>query len=198
MDILKSTERLLKLSVSNESTYLVRYRRHDDDTEQYLQIPNHLLWLILFYLIFHSLLNFLGELFHFADRNFYLDWWNAQNSNVFWRKWNTPVHRWAVRWVRIHRTRLSWRWISNSSFYLIFRHVYLPMVDMGCNKWVASVGVFFISAFFHEFLVSVPLRTYRSWAFVGMMAQVYEIRSSWLISPFDRSETVLFLNCSYL
>lgn len=48
------------------------------------------------------------------------------------------------------------------------------MVDMGCSKFSASAVVFFISAFFHEFLVSVPLRTFRSWAFVGMMAQVRE------------------------
>lgn len=125
MDILKSTERLLKLS-----------------------IPNHLLWLISFYLLFHSWLNFTGEILHFADRNFYLDWWNASNSNVFWRKWNTPVHRWAVR------------------------HVYVPLVDLGYDKFLASTAVFFISAFFHEFLVSVPIRTFRSWAFVTMMMQL--------------------------
>ncbi|XKL63485.1 hypothetical protein PGB90_005849 [Kerria lacca] len=125
MDILKSIERMLKLS-----------------------IPNHLLWLVMFYLLFHSWLNFIGEIFHFADRNFYLDWWNATNSNVFWRKWNTVVHRWALR------------------------HVYLPMVDIGYSKFVASTAVFFISAFFHEFLVSVPLGIFRSWAFVGMMLQI--------------------------
>lgn len=125
MDVLKATERLLKLS-----------------------IPNHLMWLISFYLLFHSWLNFTGELFCFADRNFYLDWWNAKNVNVFWRKWNTVVHRWALR------------------------HVYWPMVEIGYGKVAASATVFFISAFFHEFLVSVPLRTFKSWAFVGMMMQM--------------------------
>ncbi|XP_031772946.1 diacylglycerol O-acyltransferase 1 isoform X3 [Apis florea] len=74
MDVAKASERLLKLA-----------------------IPNHLVWLCFFYLTFHSLLNLVGELLHFADRNFYCDWWNAHNIDIFWRTWNMPVHRWAVR-----------------------------------------------------------------------------------------------------
>ena len=36
-----------------------------------LAIPNHLIWLTWFYLLFHSMLNTLGELLRFADREFY-------------------------------------------------------------------------------------------------------------------------------
>ncbi|CAG9768714.1 unnamed protein product [Ceutorhynchus assimilis] len=125
MDYTVATERLLKLA-----------------------IPNHLAWLIMFYILFHSWLNLLGELLHFADRNFYADWWNSDNIDVFWRTWNLPVHRWALR------------------------HLYLPMVDMGYGKSSASILVFFFSAFFHEYMVSVPLRTYKIWAFMGMMGQI--------------------------
>lgn len=32
--------------------------------------------------------------------------------------------------------------------------------------------MFLASAFFHEYLVSVPLRMFRLWAFTGMMAQL--------------------------
>lgn len=96
----------------------------------YLQIPNHFVWLCFFYVQFHSIFNLIGELLHFADRNFYCDWWNANNTDTFWRTWNMPVHRWCVR------------------------HVYIPMVDMGYNRSVASLFVFFISAFFHEYLVN--------------------------------------------
>lgn len=130
---------------------------------------------------------------HFADRNFYSDWWNANNIDTFWRSWNMPVHRWCVR------------------------HVYLPIVELGYGKAAAVLVVFFISAFFHEFLVShriscvfllskwkrkparlkclfvlslfnivthlfgfsfvfeqvsVPLKTFKIWAFIGMMAQL--------------------------
>ena len=70
MDLNKASERLLKLA-----------------------LPNHLLWLVLFYLIFHSYLNTLGELLQFADRDFYHDWWNASNLAKFWKLWNLPVHR---------------------------------------------------------------------------------------------------------
>ncbi|XP_070151191.1 diacylglycerol O-acyltransferase 1 isoform X2 [Polyergus mexicanus] len=125
MDVAKASERLLKLA-----------------------IPNHLVWLCFFYLIFHSFFNLMGELLHFADRNFYCDWWNANNIDTFWRTWNMPVHRWAVR------------------------HLYIPIVEMGYSKTTASVTVFFISAFFHEYLVSVPLKTFKIWAFMGMMGQI--------------------------
>lgn len=43
---------------------------------------------------------------------------------------------------------------------------------MGYSRISASVFVFFISAFFHEYLVSVPLKTFKIWAFMGMMAQI--------------------------
>lgn len=43
---------------------------------------------------------------------------------------------------------------------------------MGYSKKVASSTVFFISAFFHEYLVSVPLKTFKIWAFMGMIGQV--------------------------
>lgn len=125
MDVPKATERLLKLA-----------------------IPNHLVWLCLFYLTFHSFLNLTGELLHFADRNFYCDWWNANNIDTFWRTWNMPVHRWCVR------------------------HVYIPIVELGYSSKGASIIVFFISAFFHEYLVSVPLKTFKIWAFMGMMGQI--------------------------
>lgn len=125
MDVAKASERLLKLA-----------------------IPNHLMWLCFFYLTFHSFLNLMGELLYFADRNFYCDWWNANNIDTFWRTWNMPVHRWALR------------------------HLYIPVVEMGYGKSTASVIVFFISAFFHEYLVSVPLKTFKVWAFLGMMGQI--------------------------
>ncbi|XP_067624814.1 diacylglycerol O-acyltransferase 1 isoform X2 [Eurosta solidaginis] len=125
MEIGLATERLLKLA-----------------------LPNHLVWLCFFYLLFHSFLNATGELLHFADRNFYNDWWNANNTDTFWRTWNMPVHRWCVR------------------------HLYVPVVKMGYSSKQASTVVFLLSAFFHEYLVSVPLQTYKIWAFLGMIGQI--------------------------
>jgi len=79
------------------------------------------------------------------------------------------------------------------------RHFYKPMLRRGSSKWAARTAVFLASAFFHEvsalrarpapgggggggggsltplspqYLVSIPLRMFRLWAFTGMMAQV--------------------------
>ena len=113
-----------------------------------LAIPNHVIWLIWFYLFFHSLLNIAAELTRFADREFYRDWWNSESVYYFWSNWNIPVHKWCAR------------------------HLYVPLMSLGLNKCQASTAVFFVSAFFHEYLVSVPLKMFRMWAFTGMLIQL--------------------------
>ncbi|XP_074644196.1 diacylglycerol O-acyltransferase 1-like [Tubulanus polymorphus] len=113
-----------------------------------LAIPNHLIWLIFFYWLFHSCLNVVSELLRFGDREFYRDWWNAETVTRFWQDWNIPVHRWARR------------------------HVFIPMLQSGFTKLQASTAVFLISAFFHELLVSVPLRMFKLWAFFAMVGQI--------------------------
>lgn len=113
-----------------------------------LAVPNHLIWLIFFYWLFHSCLNAVAELMQFGDREFYRDWWNAESVTYFWQNWNIPVHKWCSR------------------------HFYKPLLRLGSNRWLARTGVFLASAFFHEYLVSIPLRMFRLWAFTAMMAQV--------------------------
>ncbi|XP_075405223.1 diacylglycerol O-acyltransferase 1 [Tenrec ecaudatus] len=122
-----------------------------------LAVPNHLIWLLFFYWLFHSCLNVVAELMRFGDREFYRDWWNSESVSYFWQNWNIPVHKWCIR------------------------HFYKPMIRSGSSKWTARMGVFLASAFFHEYLVSVPLRMFRLWAFTGMMAQV---PLAWLTSHF--------------
>ncbi|XP_055075788.2 diacylglycerol O-acyltransferase 1a [Misgurnus anguillicaudatus] len=113
-----------------------------------LAVPNHLIWLIFFYWFFHSSMNFVAELLQFGDREFYRDWWNSETVPYFWSNWNIPVHKWCLR------------------------HFYKPMLMRGANKLTAQIAVFFLSAFFHEYLVSVPLKMFRLWAFLGMMSQI--------------------------
>lgn len=114
-----------------------------------LAIPNHMIWLTTFYLLFHSYLNTLAEILQFADRLFYKDWWNSVNVGVFWRTWNIPVHQWFVR------------------------HVYKPILGIkGCSKAIASTLVFFVSAILHEYAVSVPLQMFKAYAFLGMFLQL--------------------------
>ncbi|XP_072364075.1 diacylglycerol O-acyltransferase 1-like [Scyliorhinus torazame] len=122
-----------------------------------LAVPNHMIWLIFFYWFFHSSMNVLAELMMFGDREFYRDWWNSETVTYFWKNWNIPVHKWCSR------------------------HFYKPMLKRGVNKRMAQMAVFFASAFFHEYLVSVPLKMFRLWAFMGMMAQV---PLAWLVGRF--------------
>lgn len=124
-----------------------------------LAVPNHLLWLMFFYWFFHSSLNFTAELLRFGDRQFYKDWWNAETVTYFWQNWNIPVHKWCLR------------------------HFYKPLLRKGFSKIVSQSAVFFLSAFFHEYLVSVPLRMFRFWAFLGMMAQ---LPLAWFVGNFLR------------
>ncbi|MBN3303472.1 DGAT1 acyltransferase, partial [Amia calva] len=124
-----------------------------------LAVPNHLIWLIFFYWFFHSSMNFVAELMQFGDREFYRDWWNSETVTYFWQNWNIPVHKWCLR------------------------HFYKPILKRGASKWVAQTAVFLASAFFHEYLVSVPLKMFRLWAFMGMMAQ---IPLAWFVGRFLR------------
>ncbi|XP_076469783.1 diacylglycerol O-acyltransferase 1-like isoform X2 [Babylonia areolata] len=113
-----------------------------------LAIPNHFIWLLFFYAFFHSMLNVMAELLKFGDRDFYQDWWNSDSISDFWKSWNIPVHRWATR------------------------HIYKPLRKRGYSPMLGSVIVFIVSAFFHEYLVSIPLCMFKYWAFMGMLAQV--------------------------
>uniref|UniRef100_H2YCG2 diacylglycerol O-acyltransferase n=1 Tax=Ciona savignyi TaxID=51511 RepID=H2YCG2_CIOSA len=113
-----------------------------------LSVPNHFIWLVFFYFFFHSVLNALAEVMKFADREFYRDWWNAETIVYFWQAWNIPVHKWCVR------------------------HCYKPLLSIGCPKFAAQVSVFLLSAFFHEYLVSIPLHMFKAWAFFGMTMQI--------------------------
>lgn len=102
-----------------------------------LSLPNLYLWLIMFYGLFHSWLNVLGEVTRFGDRRFYDDWWNAASFGEYWKKWNLPVHNWCLR------------------------HVYFPMLRRRWSKTTSGFAVFLLSGILHELLVVVPLRMQR-------------------------------------
>ena len=113
-----------------------------------LAIPSLYVWLLMFYALFHCWLNILAEIMCFADREFYLDWWNSLTFGEFWRLWNRPVHQWVTR------------------------HLYHPLRSYGLSVPAAGVIVFFVSAIGHEYVVSGALKIVSYWAFLAMMAQV--------------------------
>jgi diacylglycerol O-acyltransferase-1 len=113
-----------------------------------MALPNNLIWLILFYLYFHSWMNLWAELLRFGDRQFYRDWWNAHTVYYFWRNWNIPVHKWMQR------------------------HVYRPLRAVGATRLAAVTFVFALSAVLHEVLVDIPLGVFKGYAFAGMFIYV--------------------------
>lgn len=113
-----------------------------------LSVPSLAIWLSIFYAFFHLWLNILAEILRFGDREFYRDWWNATTMSYYWRTWNIPTHNWLVR------------------------HVYMPALRHGCSKQIAAALVFFFSAVFHEFIISVALQTFKLYFFLGMIVQI--------------------------
>lgn len=64
-----------------------------------LSVPSIIIWLLMFYVIFHSYLNLWAELLRFGDRQFYRPWWNATTIAEYWRLWNIPVYNWVKRHI---------------------------------------------------------------------------------------------------
>lgn len=114
-----------------------------------MSIPSLGIWLLLFFVFFHCAMNASAELTTFADRGFYSDWYNATRLDTFWRKWNVPVHEFALRHV-----------------FVELRHY------TGATHHVAMLATFFISAVAHELIFSVSFKTLRPWFAIGMLLQV--------------------------
>ena len=145
-----------------------------------LAIPNHIIWLLGGYLVFHSCLNISGELLYFADRDFYHDWWNSTNFSKFWQNWNLPVHRWFLR--HIYKPLLA------AGFSR--KHIMKVSYPSGWSRGAAITIVFLVSSFFHEYTVSVPLRMLKPWLFIGFMCNVPLVQKH-IAGKFQK-----FLRCS--
>jgi diacylglycerol O-acyltransferase 1 len=113
-----------------------------------LSFSSIILWLLGFFALFHCWLNILAELLNFSDRNFYQDWWNARSIEEYWRNWNLPVHNWLKR------------------------HIYKPLRIYRFSNTFSSAVVFLFSALAHEYIISIPLKVFHSWAFIAMVLQL--------------------------
>ncbi|KAG0326995.1 hypothetical protein BGZ99_008545 [Dissophora globulifera] len=113
-----------------------------------LSTTSVLIWLLMFYTVFHAICNALAEMLYFGDRCFYLAWWNAGSVAMYWRLWNKPIY----------------------TFFK--RHVYLPMVTSGMSPLTASLIIFTISAIMHEVVIGLPTHMIYGYAFAGMFFQI--------------------------
>ncbi|CAG9834501.1 unnamed protein product [Diabrotica balteata] len=55
--------------------------------------------LLLWWLVFHSVQNAVGEMLTFGDRLFHSDWWNCTEMPDFYKKWNIVVGDWLYTYV---------------------------------------------------------------------------------------------------
>eukprot|EP01027_Heterolobosea_sp_BB2_P005835 GEZU01008877.1.p1 GENE.GEZU01008877.1~~GEZU01008877.1.p1 ORF type:complete len:487 (-),score=90.68 GEZU01008877.1:131-1591(-) len=114
--------------------------------------PTVLAWMIGFYCVFHCILNGLAELTRFADREFYLDWWNATTMGAYWRLWNRAVYKWMARHIYLES----------------MRQVKLKVY----NKKTAAIGTFIVTAMLHEYVLSNAFRMFRPWLALLIMLQI--------------------------
>lgn len=112
-------------------------------------VPVASLWLLSFFAIWHCFLNMCAELTHYADRQFYREWWNATSFDQWWRSWNVPVHEWMLR------------------------HIFSPFVEkLNLRKIGAMILTFLVSAVLHEFVLTVTFRMIRPMLGVSMLLQI--------------------------
>ncbi|KAJ1955934.1 hypothetical protein EC988_001607 [Linderina pennispora] len=117
-------------------------------------------WFLGFYAIFHAGLNALAELLGFADRAFYLDWWNSVDLAAYWREWNLPIH------------------------YFCKRHIMMPLVSapLSLSPHLGVLLTFVVSAVMHELLFGIPTHSLKGYSFFGMMFQIPLIQlTQWLV-----------------
>jgi len=136
-----------------------------------LSIPSMVMWLLMFYTLFHCYLNIVAELTMYADRAFYHKWYNATTLKRFWADWNQPVHEFCLR------------------------HLYIDVVKYGnVGKEYALLGTFLISAVLHELIFSVAFKTVRGWFFGGMLLQVPLIMLSQQLRGTRRGNLTVWLS----
>ncbi|KAJ1791242.1 hypothetical protein LPJ59_005024, partial [Coemansia sp. RSA 2399] len=134
-----------------------------------LSVISATVWFLGFYAIFHAGLNALAEVLRFADRAFYLDWWNSVDLAAYWREWNLPIH------------------------YFCKRHIMVPLISAPLSLPV-GVGVmvtFIVSAIMHELLFGIPTHCLKGYSFIGMMMQIPLIQLTQLLVKWRGPESGL-------
>ncbi|KAL3608050.1 Sterol O-acyltransferase 2 (Sterol-ester synthase 2) [Fusarium poae] len=120
-----------------------------------LIFPFMMEYLLVWYLIWETILNILAELTYFADRSFYDAWWNSVSWDQFARDWNRPVH------------------------VFLLRHVYHSSISsLKVNKHTATLITFLLSACVHELVMWCLFKKLRGYLLFLQMCQLPLVRLS--------------------
>lgn len=140
--------------------------------EQYIimlvdMIPPFMLeYLLVFFLIWDAILNAIGEISMYADRDFYGPWWSCTDWGEYARLWNKPVHR------------------------FLLRHVYHSSISaFSFNKTQAALTTFVISSIIHELVMYIIFGRLRGYLLLFQMGQIPLVMMS--RTPFMRNKKVL-------
>lgn len=96
-------------------------------------LPGVLILFLAFFAFLHCWLNAFAEMLRFADRMFYMDWWNSTSFANYYRTWNVVVHDWLYYYA--YRDFL---WFFGRRF-----------------KAAAMLSVFMVSAVVHEYALAI-------------------------------------------
>ncbi|KAK0701505.1 MBOAT, membrane-bound O-acyltransferase family-domain-containing protein [Apiosordaria backusii] len=120
-----------------------------------LIFPFMMEYLLVWYLIWETILNFLAEITYFADRSFYDAWWNCVSWDQFARDWNRPVHN------------------------FLLRHVYHSSISaFKVNRHTATLITFGLSACVHELVMWCIFKKLRGYLLFLQMCQLPLVRLS--------------------
>jgi len=137
-----------------------------------LCVPANLCWFLAFYCVFKANFAILAEVTHYPIKRFYEDWWNATTVEDFWRRWNVPVHDFAVH------------------------HVFHPcMRSLKLSARAAGAVVFVLSALLHELTFAVAFRCPNCYFItMGMLLQVPLIHYSRHFRGRRRGNILVWMN----
>lgn len=122
--------------------------------------------LLTWYVIWECILNVLAEVWCFADRGFYGDWWNSRSFDAYARDWNRPVHA------------------------FLLRHVYGSSIStFKLSKNSATFVTFLLSALVHELCMFCLFHKVRGYLFFMQLLQMPLVMMSRM--PFLRNRPTL-------
>jgi hypothetical protein len=133
-------------------------------------VPQSMILLfVAFFLCSHSYLNFLAEIFKFADRNFYSDFFNAVNPNEFMLKITFYYSDFYEFYLHIYLGK----YISKSLGKIFFKIIFVEYVMANCLGYFCpifgwSMIFCFLSSYVFDF-INVNQTQYFNWMFVTFL-----------------------------
>jgi len=99
-----------------------------------------------FFLLFEFAPNFYAELSCFADRQFYLDFWNATNFDEYSRKWNRLVHEFLQRhfyleYLLRHKFTVFQAVLMTFSFSVLFHEIFFAVVFRRVSLYLSCLQI---------------------------------------------------------